>query len=275
MSISGSAVYLSTLLLEKNRWNGKGPSLLVSDWMEETGEAGYAGLEIWMNHLLFSSRSEWELIKERSAEADLPISVIAATLPADVSDKSQRYRESVLEACDYFRPDSLKFNLADAKTSGLDSLEFVKEWSRDVPREIAMLYDGGESAGPSALEAARAALEGGRYKAVLHPFLFAPKEFEAALEAGGDFIANLGVQAKKAGELILLEENPEDHLRIISIARERGFKGTWTIEFTKGAGAKGENIEDMFDNAEKDLNFLIEAQTRGTVGRSAKGGKGK
>src|SRR4051812_28022730 len=112
MSLSGSAVYLSTILLEKNRWNGKGPSLLVSDWIEETGEAGFVGLEVWMNHLLFSSRSEWELIKERSAESDLPISLISATLPADASDKSQRFRDSVIEACDYFRPDGLKFSLS-------------------------------------------------------------------------------------------------------------------------------------------------------------------
>ncbi|MDB5103113.1 MAG: hypothetical protein JWP91_802 [Fibrobacteres bacterium] len=270
MAIFGSAVYLSTILLEKNRWNGKGPSLLVSDWMEEAGEAGFAGLEIWMNHLLFSSRSEWELIKERSAEADLPVSLISATLPADGSDKSQRFRESVLEACDYFRPDGLKFSLADAKNTGLDSLEFVKEWSRDVPREISLLYDGGENAGPEALETARAALTGGRYQAVLHPFLFTPKELEAALDAAGDFVTNLGVQAKQGGQWILLEENADANLRIMAAARAKDFKGTWSLEFTKGAGIAGENIEKLFDNAEKDLNFIIEAQTRSAQGRSSK-----
>jgi hypothetical protein len=262
MAITGSAVYLSTILLEKNRVNGKGPSLLVSDWMEEAGEAGFAGLEIWMNHLLFASREEWELIKERSAESDLPVSLISVALPTDASDKSQRLRETVLEACDYFGPDGLKFSLAEAKTTGLDSLEFIKEWSRDVPREIAMLFDGGEAAGPEGLEAARKALGGGRYQAVLHPFLFAPKELDAALESAGDFVTNLGVQAKKGGKWILLEENAEEHLKIIAATRARGFKGTWSLEYTKGAGLPGENIENMFDNAEKDLNFLIEAQTR-------------
>jgi hypothetical protein len=267
MAITGSDVYLSTFLLEKNRLNGKGPSLLVSDWMEETGEAGFAGLEIWMNHLLFSSRSEWELIQERSSESDLPISLISATLPADASDKSQRFRDSVIEACDYFRPDGLKFNLPDAKSTGLDSLEFIKEWSRDVPRETGLLFDGGDGAGPEGLAAARKALAGGRYKAVLHPFLFTVKELEKVLASAGDFFANFGVQAKKSGEWILLEENAAEHVKIIAAARAGGFKGTWSLEFTKGAGIAGENSEKMFDNAEKDLNFLIEAQARAGRGK--------
>ena len=271
MAITGSAVYLSTFLLEKNRWNGKGPSLLVSDWMEEGGEAGYAGLEIWMNHLHFSSREEWELIKERSAESDLPISLISAALPADASDKSQRYRESLIEACDYFRPDGLKFTLSDARSSGLDSLEFVKEWSRDVPREIALWFDSGETVEADVLAAARAALPGDRYKAVVHPFLYEPAKFSEILKASGDFVANLGVQAKKDGKWILLEENAEEHLRIIAEAREQGFKGVWSMELAKGAGLSGENVEMLFDNAEKDLNFLVEAQARSSKARPAKG----
>jgi hypothetical protein len=271
MAISGSAVYLSTILLEKNRWNGKGPSLLVSDWMEETAEAGFAGLDIWLNHLLFSSRSEWDLIKELSSDSDLPVSMISASLPADSADKSQRYRDAVIEACDYFRPDALKFSLADGRASGMSGgadLEFIKEWSRDVPRDIAMLYDGGEGgATPEGLAEARQALAGGRYKAVLHPFLFATQELRAALESAGDFIANLGVQAKKGGQWILLSENAAEHQGIINTSLGMGFKGTWSLEFTKGAGLPGESIEKMFDNAEKDLNFLIEAQTRSARGK--------
>ncbi len=270
MAISGSAVNLSTILLEKNRGNGKGPSLLVSEWMEEAGEGGFAGLEIWINHLQFSSRSEWELITERSSEYDLPIAAIAAALPVDGSDKSQRFRDSLIEALEYFRPDVLKFTLAvpaSKSAGGSEGLEFVKEWSRDVPRDMSLLYDGGEGTGAGEIAAARKVLEAGRFKGVLHPFLFTPKELETALDAAGDFLANLGVQAKQGGQRILLEENAEAHQKIISAVRGRGFKGTWSLEYTKGAGMPGEDIEAMFDNAEKDLNFLIEAQARAARAR--------
>ena len=265
MAISGSAVNLSTLLLEKNRANGKGPSLLVSDWMEEAGEAGFAGLEVWINHLLFSTRSEWELIRERSGDADLPIAAITAALPLDGSDKSQRIRDAIIEAGDYFRPDSLKLTLADPIAA--EALGFLKDWSRDVPRDVNLLLDGGETMGVEALAQARAALEGGRFKGVLHPFLFTLKELEAALAAAGEYIANLGVQAKKGGLRILLEENAEENRKIIAHVLACGFKGTWTLESSKGAGLPGENIETMFDHAEKDLNFLIEAQAKATRAR--------
>jgi hypothetical protein len=278
MAISGSAVYLSTMLLEKNRWNGKGPSLLVSDWMEPIGEAGFAGLDIWMNHLRFSSRSEWELIKDMAADSDLALALISATVPTDNSDKSQRLRESILEACDYFRPDGLKLSLAeDARLRGpvavpVESLEFIRTWGQDVPREIGLLFDAGE--GPSSLDAlalARKTLSGDRYKAVLHPFLLPPRRFEAALEASGDFIANLGVQAKKDGEWILIEDEPDAHFQVLAAARTHGFKGTWSLEYTKGIGLPGEDIDDLFDNAEKDLNFMIESMARNSSTRKAKG----
>ncbi|GEM_PF-2524826 len=267
MAISGSAVYLSTLLLEKNRWNGKGPSLLVSDWMEQIGEAGFAGLDLWMNHLRFASRSEWDLIKDMASESDLALAIISATIPTDGSDKSQRLRDSVLEACEYFRPDSLKFSLSeDARTSGaeadsLESLDFIKTWAQDVPRDIGLLFDGREAGRDFLTEAARS-LGGGRYKAVLHPFLSSPQEFEIAMDAAGDFIGNLAIQAKQEDEWILLSQNPEPHAKIISTARDKGFRGTWTLEYTKGIGLPGENIDKLFDNAEKDLNFLIENMTR-------------
>lgn len=260
MAITGSAVNLSSLLLEKNRANGKGPSLLVSEWMEETGEAGFAGLEIWINHLIFSSRSEWELIMEKSREADLPIAAIAAAIPVDASDKSQRFRESVLEALDYFRPDALKFTLADPRAT--DALGFIKEWSRDVPRDTGLLFDAGEAARAETFAEARRILDGGRYKGVLNPFLLAPKELDAVLEAAGDFAGNVAVQARKAGKAILLEDNAEEHKKVIAAVRAKGFQGTWTLVSTQGAGLPGEDIEGLFDNAERDLNFLIEAQTR-------------
>jgi hypothetical protein len=43
------------------------------------------------------------------------------------------------------------------------------------------------------------------------------------------------------------------------------------MELSKGAGLSGENVEMLFDNAEKDLNFLVEAQARSTKAKPAKG----
>jgi hypothetical protein len=259
MPLTGSSIYLSTFLLEKNRSNGKGPSLLVSDWMEPISEAGFGGLEVWMNHLLFSSRSEWELIRERGQEADLALPVIASALPSDASEKSRRLRDALLEACDYFRPECLKLKVP----RGEEGIDFLRTWTRDVPREIGILCDCREGEGGLAeLEALRQALPGGRFRAVLHPFLLPPSEFEAALQAHGDFIGNLGVQARKGNAWGQILDDKASSLKIIAASRQRGYKGTWTLEFTRGAGQGAEDIDDLFDAAEADLNFLTESLAR-------------
>jgi hypothetical protein len=263
MPITGTPIYLSTLLLEKNRANGKGPSLLVSDWMEPISEAGFGGLEIWMPHLFFSSRSEWDLIRERGEEFDLATGIVSSVLPVDDSDKSQRLRDAILEACDAFRPQGLKL----LPGRGEDVLGFLKAWSRDVPRGMTILLDCREGeAGSEGLEAAREALPGERFQAVLHPFLFSAAEFEQVLGRFGGFIGNLGVQAKKGGQWAGLSEAGDEAAKIIAISRKLGFKGNWSLEFTQGAGQRGEDIDEMFDQAEKDLNFLIEAQARALRG---------
>lgn len=265
MTMAGSTILLSTRLLEKNRSNGKGPSLLVSDWMEPIGEAGFGGIELWMNHLLFSSRSEWELIRDRGLEADLASALIASPLPADASEKSRRLRDAVLEACDYFRPEGLKL----LPGRGEESLEFMKDWSKDVPRDIALFCDcrEGES-GLDGLDAARAALAGSRFRAVVHPFLADPKDLESALQAQGDFIGLMGVQSgvqSRAGNAwALLSETREASLKIIAVTRRRGYRGLWTLEYTKGAGMAGEDIDTLFDNSEADLNYLTEILARAT-----------
>jgi hypothetical protein len=266
MAISGFPIYLSTLLLEKNRSNGKGPTLLVSDWTEPIAEAGFAGVEIWINHLALASRSEWELIKQNAQESDLLIAHISAALPVDASDKSRRLRDAIVEACDYFRQDALKFSvLPDPKSKGGmdEAMDFAKTWAQDVPRDVALIYDAGEGeSGASGLEKAKRVFGGGgRCKAALHPFLMSPAELDAALKSFGDFLGNLGVEAKRDGNWSHLSELPEA-AKLAAAVRKSNFKGTWSLDFTKGVGLPGENIDRLFDNAEKDLNFLLETLMR-------------
>lgn len=272
MAITGSAVYLSTLLLEKNRWNGKGPSILVSDWIESTGEAGFAGLDLWMNHLRFTSRSEWELIQEKATDSDLELAFISSILPIDDSDKSQKLRDSILEACESFRPNYLRFTLSeDAKASEAEveaALASIKTWSQDLPRDIQLVLDPGFDKNAIAqLLKARSILAGSKFDLIVHPFLVPSTEFQNLLQEFPTKLSCLGVQAKKEKDWILLEENRAEHTKTIKAIRDHGFKGNWILESTKGIGRTGEDIYDLFDNAEKDLNYLIE-----TLARSAHNG---
>lgn len=264
MTSSSTVVYLSSLLLEKNRWNGKGPSLLVSDWMGYIGEAGYAGVDLWMNHLRFTSRSEWELIQEQSQASDLSLACISATVPTDASDKSQRLREAIIEACDYFNPDSLRFAFTDPNREGFGKkiqsgeLEFMNTWSKDLPRETGLIFEAGNLSFEDLL-LARETLDPKRFKAAIQPFLMSANDLEKSLKIEGKFICNLGVQAKQGKDWILLADKSAEIKQAVAFIRKEKFTGTWTLEGTDGMGAKAEDIDEIFDNAESDLNFLVDA----------------
>jgi hypothetical protein len=149
---------------------------------------------------------------------------------------------------------------------GEAGLDFLKTWVRDVPREIAILCDSPESEGGIAdLDRLGAVLHGGRFRAVIHPFLLAPAELEAALKAHGDFIGNLGVQARKENAWSRLLDDKPASLRTIAVIRKSGYRGTWTLEYTLGAGKAGEDINDLFDASEADLNFLSETLARTAI----------
>ena len=55
-------IYISSVLLEKNRWGTRVPSLKVSDWSQRMFDAGFDGIELWENHLLLADAAEREAV---------------------------------------------------------------------------------------------------------------------------------------------------------------------------------------------------------------------
>jgi hypothetical protein len=252
VTLGTASIYLSTFLLERNRWNGKGPSLVVSDWIEPIAEAGFHGLEIWAPHLFFSSRSEWEAIREKASAAGLPIVFLSARLSLDASDKSARQRDSLQEAADYFAPQGIKLGLGNRAME--DQCSFLGEWGRDLPRgmQLVCAWEGGENA----LASCRQKI-GSRFRCSLNPFLPGPEAFESACsQAGMDAVVDLGVKILADGKGLALRDAGESCLAAVSLSRRLGFHGSWSLECTAGAGEPGENIDILFDEAEEDLNFL-------------------
>ncbi len=263
-------LYLATILLERNRWNGKGPSLIVSDWMEQIAEAGFAGLEIWMNHLLLAERSEWDLIRDKTEKALLPVTIINSYVPTDRSDRAKRIREAVNEAIDFFQPDGVKINIggkarAQANEQEIaEALDFVKEWSIQVPRRTLMLMeDHPGTFMDDEAEAARAreALGTAKFKTILHPLNLSREHLAERLEAEKDSIVHMHLQNKVDGKWASLREGGEHARECLQILKDKGYKGTWALEFTKGLG-QGETTESMFRQAVQDLEYFQSVFTR-------------
>jgi len=260
MAISSTPVYLSTFLLEKNRWNGKGPSLLVSDWIEPIAEAGFRGVEVWGPHFFFASRSEWETMREKSQEADIPIVFLYSHLPLDKSDKSARQRDSLIEAADYFGVVGLKLLLAD-DAGAEEKLSFLEKWKSEVPRDLQIVRAFDERLPqPGEIDASRKRV-GSSFRCSINPFACKPDAAESFFREAGDLLVNLTVKARYEGRHAALRD-AEEGADIVSLMRRLDFKGSWTLEATAGVGEPGEDIDLLFDEAEEDLNFLLAALAR-------------
>ncbi|HAO99469.1 MAG TPA: hypothetical protein DCQ83_05440 [Fibrobacteres bacterium] len=257
MAYNSTPLYLSSFLLEKNRWNGKGPSMLVSEWIEPMVEAGFKGLEIWAPHLLLASRSEWEAIREKASDTDIPVVFLYALLPTDNSDKSNRFRDTMLEAMNYFDCQGLKFTFTENAASIGDKFSFAGEWARDLPRNAQLLPVFEKSRINAEEIAAYRKVFGSRFRCSALPFSANPKELEKIFSACGDSLVNLGLRPLSEAGYGALRDFEEECDRLVSAAHKHGFKGSWSLETTAGTGAPGEDAEMLFYEAEDDLNFFV------------------
>lgn len=268
MAHASSPVFVSSFLLEPNRWNGKGPLLNVAEWIEPIAESGFNGFELWMKHLTLASRSDWEAIKTESAAHQAEIPMLYAQLPIDASEKGRVQREALLDACQFFRPKVLRFHLGEPLTVDgylgklAQRLEKAVEVLGDVPRETALvfecqLYPFRKEEAAQVISAARSGV-GREVTLAIRPFEMTGEEFSAAFSLGENAVSHFGLRAKKGKEYVGLADMPDKTRAVLKQTRQLGFIGPWILETTSGVGAKQEDVVDLFDAAEKDLNFLQE-----------------
>ena len=75
------------------------------------------------------------------------------------------------------------------------------------------------------------------------------------LEQGDRFGSNNEGDGRK---VLRLDREPDFIRNAIGILREAGYTGGYTLEFTEGMNTDNENIEDLYDNALRDLAVLKE-----------------
>jgi hypothetical protein len=268
MPHASSPIYLSTLLLEKNRWNGKGPSLNVAEWLEPTAESGFNGFELWMHHLALASRSDWEAIKAAATAHQIELPMLYAQLPTDTGDKGRRKREALLDACDFFRPKGLRFNLGEPLTpdgylAKLPArIEIAKEMVRDIGRDTSLVFECQlYPFRPEEAAQVLAGIDASRVSLSLRPFEMTSADLDIAFGQKGSpikpgAISHFGIRAKQGKDYIALMDQPDLCKKVLTQTRKYDFIGPWILETTDGVGAKGEDVLDLFDSGEKDLNFL-------------------
>lgn len=212
-------VYLGTVLLEKNRWSTRVPTIRPSEWAGPLKAAGFDGFELWENHVLCQP-GELEALQN----CGLPVSVFNTYLVFD-EEPFSRYEE-VAAAITALGAKKVKFNLEN-QSDLTATREKVLKFLSLLPSDCKMLcecHPGTVLEDPATAAAFFETLPADRFGVILHanddPALVA-----ARYDALGRWVEHL--HSRTTG--------PEDaQLKAcIRLLQDKGFSGTATIEFVR------------------------------------------
>ncbi|MBT3275277.1 MAG: hypothetical protein HN368_19135 [Spirochaetales bacterium] len=238
-----AAIYISSVLLEKNRWDSRIPSLKISDWLKPIADAGFDGLELWENHLLLADAAEREAV----IADPMPITVLNTYCAFD--DPGAKGRAASAELAHLLNVPAVKFNFGDKPAMVNTYMNNLITWRDVLPVSCRLLC---ECHPDTILEEPMQAAD------ILSPL---PDQLEIIVHAfGGDDDSKLRLWIEAFGSAVthvhaVVREKTVASERI-KILKNAGFSGTWTIEFCDGVAHPPEDMRQLLATATGDLNYL-------------------
>jgi sugar phosphate isomerase/epimerase len=249
-------IYIGTVLLEKNRWSSREPSFPVSEWLDRFERAGFNGVELWENHALSAPVEEQQEI----AMSKFPIAIFNSYASCD--DEGETERKRAVELVGKFNSKGMKFNLGKQASCEEMYIKNVKAWREKFAGDFRMLcecHPGTIIEEPEKASGVFDKLGRDKYQVIYHPFLYETEVVQRWFRFLGDLTTHIHVQIRTTDDKIVQLKTREGHFKdILQVLKDRGFNGSWTVEFTNGVGEPHEDIEELFKAAAEDLNFLRE-----------------
>jgi len=243
-------IYLGTVALEINRWGSRIPSYLVSEWIPKIKTAGFAGLELWENHVL-QNQSEAEKIK------DSGFPVVVYNHYGLFTNEQEELRNKAINMINFLGAKAVKFNIGNDPALLNEYKENVKKFASSINATmLCECHDGTLLETNDGIASFFEDLCPQKFKLIVHPF-GEPSVLRKKFELFGDRIVLMHSQTQNAaGERVCLEEQAEQVQACFSVMKEYNFAGDFTIEFTSLTALPGENINDLFANAIKDMEYV-------------------
>ncbi len=252
-------ILIGTVMLEKNRWTQeKVPTVWISEWLDMFREDGFEGIELWENHVLRNPESERIKIKS----CGIPLIYLSSYLKFDGSDDEEM--QKVAEAAKELSAVFIKFNLSN----NIDLLEThiikIRRFAELLPEGCSLLCECHSNTIMDDLNNALKVFEilnDERFGVIIH--LFDPLEIlQKWFMAFGQKIKHTHLHLYDGENFTALRNKPEllaTHLKFI---HQMGFKGSYTVEFTKGAATPDEKIESIYRNAVDDMKLIREVLSK-------------
>jgi sugar phosphate isomerase/epimerase len=242
-------IYLGTVLIETKRWGkDRASSLLVSEWSQRIADAGFDGIELWQWHALQATDEERFALKE----GPMPVSIFNAYDSCE--NETADVRRECAELVRFFGSAGMKYNLGKEPERHEEYCVNLEAWREMLPESFRLLCEchGGSTMNDPAVAREtldRLDLPGG--EVIVHGFNDDEEDLRNRFELLGNRITH--VHANLSYKWSLTADQVRERVELL---RKLGFQGSFTLEFTEGTRAEGENAEMLFRNAVRDLEVL-------------------
>ena len=239
-------IYLATVCLEKNRWTTRLPSIKVSDYLDKIMAAGFDGIELWENHALLADEDELAKLIDSSSR----IKLLNTYCLGDKGHETSR--DASLAMAKRLAVEGIKFNFGRDFDDLKGCVERIDDWLRGFPKDSRLLceFHNGFNLSYENIAEALGYTESmsTRVEAISHAFSMDSAAMAGQFSYFGERIRHIHVQ--------YIWDTRDEAADVIQALRDRGFQGSFSIEFTNGVKEEDADVEDILDNAIRDMSFL-------------------
>jgi len=248
---------IGSVCLERNRWGSRVPSFAVSDWLPRFRADGFDGVELWQFHYTAADDAERERLAQASAMLPIYNSYVG------FEDADAPAREEALAAIVRLGARAIKYNVGGKPERRDEYRRNLLAWADAVPASCCLLcecHPGTILETPEAAASFFADLDPARFGVIVHVGNTDAGSVAQWFDTFGARIQHLHVQCRAAE---LDPSTPEGQAALsagLSAAKNLGFMGSVTLEFTRGIGRE-EKIETLYTNVCADMRYCREMLT--------------
>jgi len=250
---ANTEIYIGSILLEKSRWSrDKTPTYRVSEWAQRFADAGFDGMELWQYHATLCDEAERTALEQSAC----PVAIFNSYAPMD--ETGVEARQAAVDLTARLGAKGVKFNVGRDPEARETYVATVREWGAQFPEDVRLLcecHPGTIIEEPAEARRFFDDVGGDRWQVIVHAF-GRPERLKEWFDAFGPAVTHVHSQLSRDKEYACLERDAERVGHVLDILRDKGFAGTFTVEFTEGTHTEGETIDLLWRNAVRDLEFL-------------------